>query len=155
MRAAPRGASASPSESGRGVKPAGGGAALRSSEVERALATKPCARSEHFLLHHVTPTGAAELSTAVSAVAPPDVDDCRFGLVVPKRHARRAVTRNLIKRQGRNAFVQHAPSLRAGDWLLRLRSAYPAGQFPSAASEALRRAVRSELQQLFGRAASR
>ena len=91
-----------------------------------------------------------------------DVDDsrpcgsapcARFGLVVPKRHARRAVTRSLIKRQGRAAWSRHAPALAQGDWLLRLRAGFAADQYPSAASTALRLAVRGELDALFAGAA--
>ena len=84
----------------------------------------------------------------------------RLGLVIPKRHARRAVTRNLIKRQGRQAFVQALPVLPAGDWLLRLRAPFSTssssgkeatgGAYKSAASVALKRAVGQELAGLFG-----
>lgn len=81
------------------------------------------------------------------------MEDChRFGLVVPKRHARRAVTRSLIKRQGRAAFAASAARLEPGDWLLRLRSPYPVAQFPSATSAALRLKVREELLALFAAA---
>lgn len=171
-------------------------AALRASDFERLLSTRPCARSEHFVLHHVPASRLArpaELSTSAGPDVPPDVDDrhaaaplllttgagdkgaarddavhraaeddriewegaCRFALVVPKRHARRAVTRSLIKRQGRAQFAAHAARLAAGDWLLRLRAGFPLPQFPSAASTALRVAVRAELQALFGRVAAR
>lgn len=140
-------------------------AALRASDFERLLSTRPCARSEHFVLHHVPsswPTRPAELSTSAGPGVLHDVDDrrveredaCRFALVVPKRHARRAVTRSLIKRQGRAQFAAHAARLAAGDWLLRLRAGFPLPQFPSAASTALRAAVRAELQTLFGRVAA-
>ena len=77
-----------------------------------------------------------------------------FGLVVPKRHARRAVTRSLIKRQGRVAFAGHAASLRPGRWLLRLRAPFAPAAFVSAASDALAQAVRAELQALMARAAA-
>jgi ribonuclease P protein component len=78
------------------------------------------------------------------------VDDwLRFGQVVPKRHARRAVTRNLIRRQARAAFEQHGRSLDAGDWFLRLKAPFSIAQFPSAASAALKTAVRAELERLF------
>lgn len=73
----------------------------------------------------------------------------RFGQIVPKRHARRAVSRNLIRRQGRAAFERHAERLAAGDWFLRLRAPFPVQQFPSAASAALKAAVRRELEGLF------
>ena len=130
---------------------------LRGADFERLLSTRPCARSEHFVLHHVPAPQApppAELSTSVPDNGPTGVDDLRLALVVPKRHARRAVTRSLIKRQGRALFAAHAGRLSAGDWLLRLRSGYPLTEFPSAASPALRRAVRTELQTLFGRVAA-
>jgi ribonuclease P protein component len=39
---------------------------------------------------------------------------------VPKRQARRAVTRNLLKRQMRECFHRHAATLPKGLWLLRL-----------------------------------
>jgi ribonuclease P protein component len=130
---------------------------LRAADFERLLSTRPCARSEHFVLHHVPAPQAprpAELSTPATADGPTGVDDLRLALIVPKRQARRAVTRTLIKRQGRAQFAAHAGRLPAGDWLLRLRSGYPPAQFPSAASLALRRAVRAELQTLFGRVAA-
>ena len=71
-----------------------------------------------------------------------------LGCVVPKRHARRAVTRSLLKRQVRGAFVRHAAGLPAGLWLVRLRQPFPVGEFPSARSEALASAARHELDAL-------
>lgn len=71
-----------------------------------------------------------------------------LGCLVPKRQARRAVTRNLMKRQARAAFARHQAALPRGLWLLRLRQPFPVDQFPSAASEALARAVRAELDRL-------
>lgn len=72
-----------------------------------------------------------------------------IGFVIPKRNARRAVTRNLIRRLMRTALQTH--SLPAGTWVLRLRAPFDPRQFPSAASDALREAVRIELRQLFRR----
>ena len=76
-----------------------------------------------------------------------------FGAVVPKRHARRSVTRSLLKRQVRAAVLRHAGRLAPGLWLVRLRAPFAPAQFPSAASDALRDAARSELEQLLQRAA--
>ncbi len=139
-----------------GVSRAAAGPGLRAADFERVLAARPCARTEHFVLHHLPrapQAPPAELSTAQAAPSVAGVDDCRrFGLVVPKRHARRAVTRNLIKRQGRALFAAHTARLRAGDWLLRLRGPFAVTQFVSAASAPLRSAVRSELQVLFASA---
>jgi ribonuclease P protein component len=75
-----------------------------------------------------------------------------LGLVVPKRHARRAVTRTLVKRQIRNVAAECAPQLEPGLWVVRQRSPFDPRQFPSAASEALKQAARAELRALFERA---
>jgi ribonuclease P protein component len=76
-----------------------------------------------------------------------------FGCVVPKRHARRAVTRNLLKRQIRSSFARHATTLPGGLWLVRLRAGFATSEFVSARSAALARAARSELDDLLGKAA--
>jgi ribonuclease P protein component len=77
-----------------------------------------------------------------------------MGCVVPKRQARRAVTRNLIKRQVRDVARRHEKTLMPGLWLVRLRQGFPAAEFPSADSIALRRTVRIELERLFDLAAA-
>ena len=51
-------------------------------------------------------------------------DGLWLGCVVPKRHARRAVTRSLLKRQIRGAFDRHAAALAGGLWLVRLRAPF-------------------------------
>ena len=76
-----------------------------------------------------------------------------LGLVVPKRHAKRAVTRNLIKRQVRAAMLRHAGSLPGGLWVVRLRAPFDRQQFLSPGSDALRAATLGELTELFDRAA--
>ena len=76
-----------------------------------------------------------------------------MGMVVPKRHARRSVTRQLLKRQIRAAFAER-PGMPPGMWVVRLRSPFDRQQFPSAASDALRQAARAELAQLPDRALS-
>ena len=49
-----------------------------------------------------------------------------LGVLVPKRHARRAVTRNLIRRLARAIFSVNATDLPAGRWLIRLKGPAPA-----------------------------
>jgi ribonuclease P protein component len=84
-----------------------------------------------------------------------------LGLVVPRRHARRAVTRTLVKRQmraqmlGAVAACACGAKLPMGLWVLRLRAPFERAQFPSAASTALRHALRSELALLLEGAAAR
>lgn len=73
----------------------------------------------------------------------PPTPQRRLGMIVPKRLARRAVTRTLIRRQARVILAQ--PGLPDGDWVLRLRLEFDRKRFPSAASEALKRCVRAEL----------
>ena len=70
---------------------------------------------------------------------------------MPKRWARRAVTRNAIRRQI-YALADGAPLPQAAH-VVRLRSGFDRSRFASASSDALKRAVRAELEQLFARAA--
>jgi ribonuclease P protein component len=145
------------------------GRLVQKADFERALATPVRSRSAHFAVHHVAagptpphrPASAPvcpELSTAPAPICPQPVDDMVsghwIGCVVPKRHARRAVTRSLLKRQIRGVFDQHAPHLPAGQWLVRLRQPFAVKQFVSASSDALRRTARDELDGLLARAAT-
>jgi len=114
----------------------------------------------------VVPSFSPELSTDAASEAAPLVDESPaaapqpvreghwLGLVVPKRHAKRAVTRNLIKRQVRAAMSQHAAALPPGLWVVRLRMPFDRAAFTSPASEPLKQLTRAELGQLFGRAAT-
>lgn len=141
-------------------------------DFERVLARPSRARSAHFALHHLSAppapsawasaklrTAQAELSTggaqathnAVDPIPPAAPQGCWVGMVVPKRHAKRSVTRQLLKRQIRAAFAQ-ATGMPPGLWVVRLRSPFDRQQFPSAASDALRAAARAELAQLLDRA---
>ncbi len=70
------------------------------------------------------------------------------GAVVPKRHARRAVTRSLIKRQIYAAAERHRQRLGPGLWIVRLRSPFDRSRFVSAASQAMRVDARAELESL-------
>jgi ribonuclease P protein component len=86
-------------------------------------------------------------------VAPPDGH--WLGLVVPKKHARRSVTRTLLKRQMRTLMQAQAGSLPAGLWVLRLKAPFDRKLYPSAASGPLHDLARSELVLLLQRAAAR
>ncbi len=111
---------------------------------QAVLSSRPVARTEHFVLHH------AQLSTVADVAEQQPVDDrLQVGLVVPKRHAKRAVTRNLIKRQARSAFDARAAALAGGYWVLRLRASFDLKRFDSATSSALRTCVHDEIGHLF------
>lgn len=77
-----------------------------------------------------------------------------LGLVVPKRYARRAVTRNLVKRQMRAQAVGNQHRLPSGQWLIRLRAPFDARLFTSAASARLQSTIRAELELVFDKAVS-
>ncbi len=117
-------------------------------------------RTAHFALHRLAlpPASSAETdaSGAAEVAAPPLFADSAswIGALVPKRWARRAVTRNAIKRQIYTVSAVHAESLLQAAHVVRLRSAFDRAAFPSATSEPLKRAVRAELEQLLTRAAS-
>jgi ribonuclease P protein component len=74
-----------------------------------------------------------------------------LGAMVPKRWAKRAVTRNAIKRQIYNVSADFEPRLLARAHVVRLRAPFDRAQFVSATSDVLKAAVRVELQQLFSR----
>jgi ribonuclease P protein component len=137
---------------------------VRTADFERLLGTPPWSRSAHFAVHHlaeplVSAAGPVvpELSTGSAPLQPIPVDDLPpvklwLGSVVPKRHARRAVTRSLLKRQIRAAVERHAAHLPGGLWVVRLRAPFDRRRFPSAASAALRAAARAELDAALARA---
>jgi ribonuclease P protein component len=139
---------------------------LKSSEFAAALAAPAMAKTFHFVLHHLAAASsvakqqdgdavATYLSTTDAPNATHSVDNIKckdhwwLGLVVPKRHAPRSVTRNLLKRQMRLQVLGHGHRLPPGRWVIRLRASFDKGQFASAASARLREAARSELEQIF------
>ncbi|MCW7538413.1 ribonuclease P protein component [Aquabacterium sp. A7-Y] len=151
-------------------------------DFERALgAGSPAvvARSAHFVVHFVPPADPAEraapqpvpekLSTgpAPELLQAVDVSPVTgsgalrrshlalVGTVLPKRWARRSVTRSLLKRQVFAAFERVLPTMPSGVWVVRLRAAFDRKQFPSAASDALRDAARAELDGLLKQAGPR
>jgi ribonuclease P protein component len=127
---------------------------MRAASFPALLAAPRRAVSAHFIAHHARQAGDAdELSTDSGRPRAQPVDE--LGLVVPKRHARRAVTRNLIRRQLRAAMQRHGDALDPGSWLLRLRAGFDGAQFRSASSSALRAALRAELDDLLARASRR
>ena len=143
------------------------GRLLRKCDFERTLATPPRSRSEHFAVHHLHawPSAPAkpmrkprndELSTGNAPTCTESVDNPVtghwLGQVVPKRHARRAVTRNMLRRQVRAAMLRQQALLQPGLWLVRLRQGFAAGDYAAADSVALRTAAAAELDRLLARA---
>ncbi len=147
---------------------------VKAADFERVLGARRRATTAHFAVHHLAdrpaPTGktragpaAGKLSTISATPGALPVDDSSacgppatsawIGAVVPKRHARRAVTRSLIKRQIYAAADRHRDRLGPGLWIVRLRAAFDRSRFVSAASSALRDDARRELESLLEAAA--
>jgi ribonuclease P protein component len=116
---------------------------LHKSQFDAVLGTRSeltqIKRTEHFFVYRLA------FSPASAELFQPD-SDFFVGVMSAKRFAKRAVTRNLIKRQA-YALALAAP-LQPAAYVVRLRTAIPRDRFPSASSTALKRLVRAELQEL-------
>lgn len=99
-------------------------------------------KTPHFVLHCWSPATAPEAAPFVEG-------RLLLGALTPKRWAKRAVTRNLIKRQIYEVSALYAHKLRPTAHVVRLRAEFDKRHFVSAASDALKKAVRTELTQLF------
>lgn len=120
-------------------------------QFQAVLAGQTVARTAHFVLHRAelvlkAPEGAVQQMPLFS-------HSCVWlGAMVPKRWAKRAVTRNAIKRQIYTVSAQFEPHLEVAAHVVRLRAGFDRAQFVSATSELLKSAVRAELLSLFARA---
>ena len=130
-------------------------------QFQAALAGGTVSRTAHFALHRLSLVPPEDTSLAnTEKIGPvPSSEQALFGLfdvwlgaMVPKRWARRAVTRNAIKRQIYNVSEHFGDRLPVAAHVVRLRTTFDRKQFISATSEPLKLAVREELLQLFERA---
>jgi len=130
-------------------------------QFQAALAGGMVSRTPHFALHRlnlpdttVSPSSSSEvMSTDGSAESLFQPKAVWLGAMVPKRWARRAVTRNAIKRQIYVISAQYEVRMPCAAHVVRLRAGFDRTQFISATSTLLKQAVRLELEQLFERAA--
>ena len=113
-------------------------------QFDAVLSAPPLAKTLHFALH------MADISAHVDAAGLFPGGGTWLGVMVPKRWARRAVTRNTLKRQIYAVARELEPSLPAQALVVRLRSGFSRQEFVSATSEALRRVARAELHSLLG-----
>ena len=74
--------------------------------------------------------------------------DMWIGAMVPKRWAKRAVTRNAIKRQIYTVSAEFSHLYPQAAFVVRLRSSFSRTEFVSAVSDLLKQAVRAEVQAL-------
>jgi len=122
-------------------------------QFQAVLAGVTLSRTPHFALHQAAPLG----QDATALDHPPLFSPAGLwiGAMVPKRWAKRAVTRNTIKRQVYSLSLDFAPRLAPMPHLVRLRCGFDRKTFVSATSDALKSAVRLELEQLFAKATHR
>ena len=150
-------------------------------QFQAVLAGVAIAKSGHFVLHRLSlsalkakqsnqqvqtqepipavtnPCAATVDKSAPVAMAHPsplfETSGDWLGAMVPKRWAKRAVTRNMIKRRiyslAKTASRSDAPVKDDAAYVVRLRSAFDPRLFKSATSAPLRLAVSQELNRLF------
>ena len=130
-------------------------------QFQAVMAGGIVSRTPHFALHRlvldaVLPVSAGAEAEAPSAMPLPlfSMSDVWLGALVPKRWARRAVTRNAIKRQIYTVAGERCLRMPQAGYVVRLRTAFDRKVFVSATSDQLKRAVREELQQLLARVAT-
>jgi ribonuclease P protein component len=129
----------------------------RPSEYAAALKGRRLARGAFFIVSAATPAPTISPDTAPDAdqgnvkgnpgaASPPAC--ARLGLVIAKRYAPRAVTRNALKRVIREAFRAQRLALPARDYVVRLQ-----GKVAPVSLTELKRAARAEVDAHFGRIA--
>ena len=131
-------------------------------QFQAALAAGTVSRTAHFALHRlslVPPEDTSLVNTEKIGPAPSSEQalfglfDVWLGAMVPKRWARRAVTRNALRRQIYEASRRWSTGVPEAAWVIRLRAEFSRQQFVSASSVALKQAARAELDALFQRMA--
>jgi ribonuclease P protein component len=124
-------------------------------QFQAVLAGSTVSKTAHFALHRLNLDAGpgSQGPTALFAVRSESAEPW-VGAMLPKRWAKRAVTRNAIKRQIYAVSDSVESTLPPAAHVVRLRAGFDRTQFTSATSDALKRAVRGELQDLFSRAAA-
>ncbi len=121
------------------------------------------AKTTHFALHQLKPQwiqsdpngplANAQGLFLLGPLFPCQPQAAWLGAMVPKRWAKRAVTRNALKRQIYAVSAECEPRLPLAAWVVRLRATFDRQQFVSASSELLKQAARTELLLLFNQVA--
>ncbi len=109
---------------------------LKTDEFSSVFRLRPWRRSAYFVLYG-RQTG----------------NEARLGLVIGKKFAPRAVTRNLVRRIAREAFRVRRAQFDGFDLLLRLHTRFDRKALPGASSPPLKALCRSEIEMLLDKAA--
>jgi len=83
----------------------------------------------------------------------PTGNEARLGLVIGKKYAPRAVTRNLVRRIAREAFRVRRAEFGGWDVLLRLHTKFDRKAMPAASSPPLKALCKREIDALLDKAA--
>lgn len=136
-------------------------------QFQATMSAGTIARTPHFALHRMELVAEVPDMVANPRTGPGSNDpqalfgigavrkQAWLGAMVPKRWARRSVTRHTIKRQIYAVSSDYEDALLCASYVVRLRSGFDRKQFVSATSDQLKAAVRKELQQLFATGARR
>jgi len=120
-------------------------------QFQAVLAGTIVAKTPHFVLHRNVLAAKAVPNRSGKQVNAPVLfreQDVWVGAMVPKRWAKRAVTRNAIKRQIYTVSAEFSHLYPQAAFVVRLRSSFSRTEFVSAVSDLLKQAVRAEVQAL-------
>ena len=120
-------------------------------QFQAVLAGTIVAKTPHFVLHRNVLAAKAVPNRSGKQVDAPVLfreQDMWIGAMVPKRWAKRAVTRNAIKRQIYTVSAEFSHLYPQAAFVVRLRSSFSRTEFVSAVSDLLKQAVRAEVQAL-------
>ena len=113
-------------------------------QFQAVMAGELVSKSAHFALHRLK-LNALDATTIRNTCLPPG---SWIGAMTPKRWAKRAVTRNSIKRQIYTVCISANSACDDTAFLVRLKREFSRQEFVSASSRALSQAVRAELKTL-------
>jgi ribonuclease P protein component len=120
------------------------------SEFQAVMSTGTVSRTPHFVLHQWQSPGKATTGSGFEETQTLFAEGVlMMGALTPKRWAKRAVTRNLIRRQIHAVAHEFEKALTPTAYVVRLRATFNSEKFVSASSDVLKQVVRQELTQLF------
>ncbi len=114
-------------------------------QFQAVLGGELVAKTSHFAMHRVELDATASANSPVLIPSLFPVKATWLGAMAPKRWAKRAVTRNAIKRQIYTVSASLTSPIPQAAFLVRLRREFSRKEYESASSVALKEAVRAEL----------
>ena len=120
-------------------------------QFQAVLAGTIVAKTPHFVLHRNVLAAKAVPNRSGKQVDAPVLfreQDMWIGAMVPKLWAKRAVTRNAIKRQIYTVSAEFSHLYPQAAFVVRLRSSFSRTEFVSAVSGLLKQAIQTEVQAL-------